>query len=117
MKALLDKILVCGGRDFQDNGTLNKYLDFLKPSHVISGGANGADTLSELYCNSRKIKCVVVPAQWDKHGKSAGFIRNQEMIDMKPDLVVAFWDGYSTGTKDTLSRAKRRGITTIIVYY
>ena len=116
MRALL-KILVCGGRDFEDKHVFAKHLDLLNPTHLISGGARGADTLSELYSKSRQIKCVVVPADWDKHGKSAGFIRNQEMIDMKPDLVVAFWDGVSNGTKDTISRAKRRKINTLIIYY
>ena len=110
-------VLICGGRDFADKHLFAKYIDILNPEKVISGGANGADTLASLYSKSRKIKCVVVPADWETHGKSAGYVRNQEMIDMKPDLVVAFWDGMSRGTKDTISRATRKKIHTMIIYY
>jgi hypothetical protein len=52
---------------------------------------------------------------WDKHGKAAGFIRNQEIVD-NCDFVVAFWDGASRGTKDTIDRARKAKISTLIIY-
>jgi hypothetical protein len=54
--------------------------------------------------------CQVFPAKWDEYGKAAGPIRNQEMVDSKPDLVLAFWDGRSPGTLDAIKRAVLAGI-------
>ena len=50
-----------------------------------------------------------MPADWDKYGKSAGFIRNKEMVDIA-DAAIIFWDGDSKGTKDTIERVQNKGI-------
>lgn len=64
------------------------------------------------------IRYEVFRADWDKHGKAAGPIRNQEMLDNgKADALVAFWDGKSPGTKDMIRRAKRKGIKVKVVYF
>jgi hypothetical protein len=84
---------------------------------IISGGAAGADSLAERYATYWDIQITVVKPDWEKHGKVAGFIRNQEMIDLVPDMVIAFWDGKSKGTADIINRAKKAKIKTLIVYY
>lgn len=112
-------ILICGGRDFADynlfTAKLCNYQEAM--SSIISGGASGADSLAERYAANWATPIRVIKPDWKKDGKAAGFIRNQKMIDMKPDAVIAFWDGKSRGTADTINRAKKAKITTLIVYY
>ncbi len=50
------------------------------------------------------------PADWERHGRRAGHLRNLAMLDYPPDLVLAFWDGQSPGTRHTITEARRRGI-------
>ena len=116
------RVLVCGGRDFDDYNLLSSYLvelfvkSLLVPEDVtiISGHARGADKLGERFANANNCKLLIFPADWDKYKKAAGFIRNQRMIDEgKPDLVVAFKGG--TGTADMVKRAKKHNIRVIEV--
>tara|TARA_Y100000310_G_scaffold335913_1_gene419132 strand:+ start:427 stop:834 length:408 start_codon:yes stop_codon:yes gene_type:complete len=102
------RVLVCGGRDYSNVERLYKVLDWVDGSWesaestgpistIISGHARGADQLAEKYANEKNIPLEIYPAQWDVHGKSAGVIRNQEMLDEGlPDLVVAFPGGKGT---------------------
>jgi UDP-N-acetylmuramoylalanine-D-glutamate ligase len=111
------KILVCGGRDYHDWHhaliTLNWIHDERGPiSLVIHGGAKGADALGQEWAKSKGIAVSAYYADWAKHGKAAGPLRNQRMVDeAKPDLVVAFPGG--RGTADMVSRAKKAGISVI----
>ena len=105
------RILVCGGRDYTTQA--NKYkvisvLDECEPSLIISGGATGADRHAEGWARYNEIAFLVVPAQWEKHGKAAGPIRNKRMLSIKPDLVIAFLGG--KGTANMISLAKKQGI-------
>ena len=102
------RVLVCGGRDYSNVEQLYKVLDRVDGSWesadstgpistIISGHARGADQLAEKYANEKNIPLEIYPAQWDVYGKSAGVIRNQEMLDEAlPDLVVAFPGGKGT---------------------
>lgn len=82
----------------------------------ISGMARGADKLPFGARHSLEEKIQEFPADWKTHGKAAGFIRNQQMLDEgKPDLVVAFPGG--RGTADMISRAKKAGVKVIEVKY
>ena len=116
------KVLVCGGRDFNDYdiladtlvGLLGQYG--LKDVIFISGRAHGADRLGERFAKANNCELLVFPADWNKFGKAAGFIRNQQMIDEgKPDLVVALPGG--RGTADMVRRAKKHGIEVAEVKY
>ena len=108
------RILVCGGRDFTDRAQLYRTLDFYNPSWIISGAARGADTLAADYAKVRKLPLEEYPAEWDKHGKSAGFIRNKEMLDLgKPDKIIAFAGG--AGTANMIKQSKKAGVMTIEV--
>lgn len=98
--------LVVGSRDFNDYFLMCKVLDHLLQNKkyvvIVSGGAKGADKLAERYANERGYRLNVYPADWNRHGKSAGYKRNTHMHLVlsahKDKGVVAFWDGLSKGT-------------------
>ena len=107
------KVLVCGGREYMDLPRVYEILNEIHPTCVVHGGARGADTLADLWCTTSKYgKGTLVrryPANWKKHGKAAGVIRNQEMLTKeKPDLVLAFPGG--RGTLDMILRSRKAGI-------
>lgn len=115
------RVLVCGGRDYSDRAKVKEVLDNYIGAHghhdlprdvVIVGCARGADTLAEEWADMTGQRIERYPADWDKHGKAAGAIRNQQMLDEgKPNLVIAFPGG--RGTADMVRRAKSAGIRTI----
>ncbi|MCX5569652.1 DUF2493 domain-containing protein [Kaistia nematophila] len=105
------RVLVCGGRDFRDRAAMARALDPLrnKMSALMSGGAPGADTMAWDWGWTNHFPCERYMADWKTHGRAAGPIRNQRMIDEgKPDLVIAFPGG--RGTADMIRRAKAAGI-------
>ena len=103
------RVLVCGGRDYADADYLRCVLSELPVTVLIEGEAPGADTLARLWAQRRGILIDRYPADWDRYGKAAGPIRNQQMLDEgKPDLVVAFPGGH--GTADMVRRARAAGI-------
>ena len=99
----IKKIIVAGCRDFKGYAMLKKSLDALivDPCEIVSGGASGVDTLAVIYASYRKFESKVFKADWDKHGKAAGPIRNREMAEYADELI-AFWDGKSRGTKNMI---------------
>ena len=126
MEPRVMKVLVCGGRDFTDWGsvciTLYNICDEFKlwtePDNygnklpegitIISGAARGADSLAIDWAVVNWAPFKEYKADWTKHGRLAGPIRNQRMLDEeKPDLVIAFPGGY--GTADMVTRAKAQG--------
>lgn len=113
----IHRVLVCGGRDYADKETLKRVLDELynatKFSQLIEGGASGADALSASWAAMKGIHVIEVKAQWIKHGKKAGPIRNSEMLSLRPDIVVAFPGG--RGTADMVAKAKNAGTQVIEV--
>ncbi len=81
---------------------------------VVSGGARGADRLAEDWAVTRWCPLEVYPADWETHGKSAGYIRNKEMLEKgRPDIVVAFPGG--KGTFNMVNIAKKAGVEVIEV--
>lgn len=111
------QVLVCGGRDFTDRERLFRVIDWLCPDQItciIHGGATGADTLAGEWAKYSYVECKVYPAQWDKYGRSAGPVRNQQMLDEgKPDLVLAFPGG--AGTRNMIMLARRAGVDVLEV--
>jgi len=78
-------------------------------SSIIAGGARGADTMAKHLAHAWNVPFRMFKADWNKHGKAAGPLRNQRMLDEgKPDLVVAFPGG--RGTADMVRRARAAGI-------
>lgn len=91
---------------------MEEYLDIDKVSVVIHGAASGADQMASHWARVNHIKEIACPANWKEHGKAAGPIRNQQMLDnYKPHLVIAFPGG--RGTADTIRRATQANIPCI----
>lgn len=113
------KIGVVGSRAFNDyrrlQEVLNKQCGFpTKKNTIISGGARGADSLAKRYAKAFKLSYEEFLPNWDKYGRSAGFRRNQHIIDAS-EMIVAFWDRKSRGTKDSIDKALAKGIPVLIV--
>jgi hypothetical protein len=126
---MYSRVIVCGGRDFKDRDffssrmneiayrlfertVADEYGNFLYSTTIISGGAKGVDQLAIDWAIVENTGYKEYKADWDKYGKAAGPIRNQQMIDEgKPDLVIAFPGG--KGTADMVARAKQAGIEVI----
>lgn len=112
------RVLVCGGRDYSDVGQLFDVLDTAHAANpivdVIHGNASGADSLAHEWAYRRRIRMRPFTADWKKHGKAAGPIRNQRMLDEgRPDMVIAFPGG--RGTADMIERANKAGVPVVIV--
>ena len=118
------RLAIVGGRDFNNYELLESILwDLLHVRRsdipkdiIVSGGAKGADSLGKKYAKEEELECVEYLPEWDKYGKSAGFLRNQTIVN-NCDMVLAFWDGQSRGTADTIEKAKRAMKPTFIIYY
>ena len=111
------KVAVIGSRGFNQYDVLCKILDDnLNISEIISGGAMGADSLGERYAIERGIPVTIFRPDWDKYGKRAGFIRNTDIVTAA-DIIVAFWDGISKGTANSIATAGRLGKPVIIINY
>lgn len=108
------RVLVTGGRSYSNRNRVAEELRKLEPTEVICGGAPGADFLAHSWALRADVKRTAVFANWRKHGKAAGPMRNQKMVDMKPDVVLAFPGG--RGTADCVRRARAAGIPIITIH-
>jgi hypothetical protein len=110
-------IAVIGSRTFTDYQTLESVmLDVLKEKGanprevtIVSGGAKGADSLARDFAQKHGAQCMEFLPDWEKHGKSAGVLRNADIVK-NSDFVLAFWDGQSRGTRHSLEFARKNGI-------
>jgi len=82
---------------------------------IVHGGASGADGLARKAARALHLNETAYPADWKRYGKRAGIVRNLEMLDLAPALVLAFWDGQSPGTRHTIEEARRRGIEVEVI--
>lgn len=117
------KLIVAGGRDFVDTNRMIEELQKLVNSgnipecpELVCGMARGADMLAYSLWANNKMPIHNFPANWDKHGKSAGYRRNQEMGEFA-DALVAFWDGNSKGTKHMIDIMNRLNKPVYVVRY
>ena len=114
------KVIIAGGRDFDDYELLRdkcrKLLTNKERIVIVSGTANGADKFGEVFAINHLYDVERYPADWDLHGKSAGYIRNSQMADVA-DALVAFWDSKSRGTKHMIDLARKKGLLVRIVRY
>lgn len=123
IKKPIFKVIVAGGRKFNNYELLKRKLDNIlsekRKTHqiyIVSGMAQGADSLGERYANENGFNVLGFPAEWDLYGKSAGFKRNAEMAKVG-DALVAFWDGESRGTKNMIELAQDKQLLVRIIKY
>ena len=105
------KTIIAGGRDIDD---FNLVKEAVKESgfeitEVVSGKAAGADTLGEQWAEKNGVPVKEFPADWELHGKSAGPIRNREMVQYA-EALIALWDGQSRGTSNMIQNARAYGL-------
>lgn len=111
------RVAIVGSRDYPNLEQVRQFVRALAQKYpraeIVSGGARGVDQAAQ----DEGIQCGLVvtpiPAEWDKYKRSngknpAGMIRNQVIVD-NADIVVAFWDGKSRGTKHTIDTARKDG--------
>lgn len=115
-------ILVCGDRSYDDVDTITQVLEKYRKKYVsiciIHGACSGADTIAQAYADYFKVPSKSYPALWREHGRAAGPIRNQQMLDEgKPSLVLAFHRDIksSKGTKNMIAKATSKNIPTMLI--
>ena len=117
------RVIIAGSRTFRDYDLLvshtDKMLSRVKRDHniiVLSGRARGADKLGEQYALSRGYEIETYPADWEKYGRVAGYLRNKQMAE-NADALIVFWDGKSRGTAHMINIAKEHGLKISIKRY
>ena len=123
----LNKVLICGGRHFNNYKLLEEGVDNIlklftldENLEIVSGHAEGTDTLGEMYAQNHNYSLKTFPADWKKYGRSAGPIRNKQMIDYIKEynsLLIAFVSDNTKGTKNTISLAKKDNIPVFEIRY
>ena len=120
------RIIIAGSRSFRNYeflcGVLDRFIKLYNTKYhsvvIISGTAKGADSLGEEYAESHNYNLVKFPADWNKYGKSAGYIRNCTMADYaklaEESHCIVFWDGISRGSKHMINICKDKGIPCLI---
>lgn len=118
----LMRVIIAGGRDVQRDLAEILVRKAIQESgwedqitEVVHGAAPGIDSAAHEVCRD-KWPVKPVPADWKKHGKSAGPIRNRQMAGMA-DGLIAIWDGRSRGTKNMIETAERMGLKVFVMRY
>lgn len=112
-----DKIVIAivGSRTFNNfskfcnivDSFVDKYREQYTHIEIISGGARGTDKMASEYAGIRNIPFTEYKGDWVRDGGVAGFVRNSEIVS-KCDKVIAFWNGRSSGTQDTIKKASNK---------
>jgi len=114
------RIIIAGSRKIKDYeyiaSILDEYLDGMYKPILLTGMATGPDRYGYRYAKRNKYDVEEYPADWNTHGKSAGYIRNAEMAKKATNLI-AFWDGKSKGTKHMIDIAKKNKLKVKIIKY
>lgn len=131
------KIIIAGSRTFTDYTKMRtEALRAIREAFnkidkndvtIISGGARGADALGERFAKEFNLNCHIINADWDKYGKRAGYLRNEQMAEFARtvddgynnvnSMLIAFWDGTSPGTKHMIEIAKNKKMNVVVVRY
>lgn len=123
----MTRVIIAGSRQFNDYKLMLNTLDELgvhlintiDPVEIISGHATGADTLGEKFAKAYGYPLKIFPADWNKYGKAAGPIRNEEMAKYASEanrgILIAFPVGESRGTRNMIKLAKQYGLEVNVV--
>jgi len=110
------KTIIAGSRTINDLRLLEQVIEDsgFTITEVVCGGARGVDDLGRKWAgNGNRVPVKMFPADWDTHGKSAGYKRNVEMANYA-DALIAVWDGQSRGTKHMIDIARSKGLTVFV---
>lgn len=115
------RVIVCGSRRWHDRDLIALVLSGLMIERgwnpvIVHGACRGADRIADEEAGKLGFLTDPHPADWDKHGKAAGPIRNREMAQLGADLCIAFGPTPGSGTKDMVDRAAKHGIPVEIHY-
>lgn len=113
------RLAVVGSRTFNDYGLLTDTIYKLTGGGdlcIVSGGAKGADNLAEKCADEFGFSIIIHLPEWDKYGKSAGYIRNKLIVE-DADAILAFWDGESKGTKHTIDLALEKKKDLYVIFF
>lgn len=106
-------MIIAGSRTIKDYETVARVIEEVEwekeITEVVCGMASGVDDLGRKWARSKGIPVLEMPADWNKHGRSAGPIRNEEMAK-DADALILIWDGKSKGSADMLRQAKKHGL-------
>jgi hypothetical protein len=127
------KLIIAGSRNFNNYPKLKEECDRileelyfkevytdLEPIEIVSGHAQGADQLGEKYARDGLYNLKIIKAEWERYGKSAGFLRNERMARYAKDdkgTLICFWDGKSSGTKNMIELGKQYNLRTYIIKF
>jgi hypothetical protein len=114
-KSCGERVAIVGSRDFPNAGAVSAFVRSLPPhTVVVSGGARGVDQWAEEAAKQRGLQTKIIQADWDNLGRRAGPIRNAEIV-ASSDRLVAFWNGRSRGTLNTVLAARSGGLPILIL--
>lgn len=105
------KVIIAGGRNITDQSQIDMAVasSGFTVTELISGTARGADRLGEAWARDHQVPVTRFPAEWDRYGKRAGYLRNQIMAQYAEALILV-WDGQSAGSGHMLAIAKALGL-------
>lgn len=115
------RLIIAGGRDFNDYPLMVSRLDYFlskvnESIEIVSGKAQGADTLGERYAKEKGYSVKEFYAQWGLYGKGAGYLRNKDMAEYATHCVC-FYDGKSKGTGHMINLAKKHNLLIRVIKY
>ena len=105
-------VLICGSRSISDL-SIGRYINPKEVGQVVHGGDIGVDTLTEQWAKNNNIESIIFPPNYEVYGKRAPLVRDKEMVEYA-DLVIAFYDGQSHGTKYVIDYCKDIGRKCIV---
>ena len=113
--AYMVQVAIVGSCNYPSRQLVEDYVGGLHAgSVVVSGGAPGVDTWAAEAATKNGLEVIVHEAEWDKHGRRAGPLRNEKIV-ADADKVVGFWDGKSRGTLNTLAIAVDAGVPVDVI--
>ena len=110
------KVIIAGSRSVTSQSTVFEILNMVNidVTEVVSGTASGVDKIGEEWATQHGIAIKEFPADWDKFGKRAGYIRNEQMAEYA-DALIAVWDGVSPGTKHMIDIARNKDLSVYVI--
>jgi predicted Rossmann fold nucleotide-binding protein DprA/Smf involved in DNA uptake len=112
------KVAIVGSRNYPHEDLVREFVRRLMARDpklvIVSGGARGPDSWAETEARRHSVPVDIIPADWDTHGRRAGILRNSTIV-ARSERVIAFWDGKSNGTMDTVRKAKAQGKKVVVI--